>query len=102
MLIASSADLPHGVGHRPMKRPYFDHECTVIRFLDSIGQGGMGQVYKAKHRVMKRIVALKTLPSAATKSEQAVRRFHREVKVAGRLFQRQSDGAVEWNGRIRL
>lgn len=31
--------------------------------LDRIGQGRMGQVYKAQHRVMKRVVALKTLPS---------------------------------------
>ena len=53
--------------------------------LDRIGAGGMGQVYKAKHKVMERIVALKTLPPAATKLEAAVKRFHREVKVAARL-----------------
>ncbi len=53
--------------------------------LDRIGQGGMGQVYKAQHKVMKRVVALKTLPSAATKSEKAVQRFRREVEVAARL-----------------
>ena len=53
--------------------------------LDSIGAGGMGQVYKAEHRVMERIVALKTLPVAATKSERAIQRFHREMKVAARL-----------------
>ena len=53
--------------------------------LDRIGEGGMGQVYKAKHQVMERIVALKTLPGAAMKSDRAVQRFHREVKVAGRL-----------------
>ncbi|MFH1924024.1 MAG: serine/threonine-protein kinase, partial [Planctomycetota bacterium] len=53
--------------------------------LDRIGEGGMGQVYKAEHKVMKRVVALKTLPAAATKSERAVQRFHREVEVAARL-----------------
>jgi serine/threonine protein kinase len=53
--------------------------------LDRIGQGGMGQVFKARHKVMKREVAVKTLPAAATKSEQSVRRFHREVEVAARL-----------------
>jgi serine/threonine protein kinase len=30
--------------------------------LDRIGEGGMGQVYKAQHKVMERIVALKTFP----------------------------------------
>ena len=53
--------------------------------LDRIGEGGMGQVYKAQHKVMERVVALKTLPASATKSEKAVQRFHREVKVAARL-----------------
>ena len=53
--------------------------------LDRIGQGGMGQVYKAEHKVMKRVVALKTLPPEATKSDRAVKRFHREVEVAARL-----------------
>ena len=53
--------------------------------LDRIGAGGMGQVYKARHKVMERVVALKTLPPAATKLEAAVKRFHREVKVAARL-----------------
>ena len=45
----------------------------------------MGQVFKAQHKVMKRVVALKTLPASATKSERAVRRFHRVVEVAARL-----------------
>jgi len=53
--------------------------------LDRIGQGGMGQVFKAKHKVMDRVVALKTLPAAATSSELVVQRFHREVQVAARL-----------------
>ena len=53
--------------------------------LDRIGAGGMGQVYKARHKVMDRVVALKTLPPAATRLETAVKRFHREVKVAARL-----------------
>src|SRR5687768_17079222 len=32
--------------------------------LDRIGQGGMGQVFKVEHRRMKRIAALKVLPSS--------------------------------------
>ena len=49
----------------------------------------MGQVYKAEHKRMERVVALKTLPSAATKSPEAVqmppmaqmRRLHRTPKL---------------------
>ncbi|MCE9546537.1 MAG: protein kinase, partial [Planctomycetia bacterium] len=53
--------------------------------LDKLGAGGMGVVYKALHRRMKREVALKVLPEALTKAPDAVARFHREVEAAARL-----------------
>ncbi|HWB09542.1 MAG TPA: protein kinase [Pirellulales bacterium] len=53
--------------------------------LDKVGEGGMGQVFKAEHRRMKRIVALKLLPSHATSSKSLVDRFYKEVELAARL-----------------
>jgi serine/threonine protein kinase len=53
--------------------------------LAKIGAGGMGQVFKAQHRRMKRIVALKLLPEKLVHSPQAVERFRREVEAAGKL-----------------
>ena len=53
--------------------------------LDQIGAGGMGQVFKARHRTMDRLVALKTLPRKAMKDPEAVKRFHREVRAAAKL-----------------
>ena len=53
--------------------------------LEKIGAGGMGQVFKAQHRVMERIVAVKVLPAAMTKDQAAIARFHREVKAAAKL-----------------
>jgi serine/threonine protein kinase/WD40 repeat protein len=53
--------------------------------LDKLGEGGMGQVYKARHKRMDRVVALKVLPAAATKSPESVKRFQREVKAAAKL-----------------
>jgi serine/threonine protein kinase len=53
--------------------------------LDKIGQGGMGQVLKARHRTMERIVALKILPPKSVDSPEAVKRFRREVRAAARL-----------------
>jgi serine/threonine protein kinase len=53
--------------------------------LDRIGGGGMGQVYKAEHRKMERIVAIKILPPSTTRSKENLLRFEREVKAAARL-----------------
>ena len=53
--------------------------------LDRLGKGGMGEVYRARHRRMDRVVALKILPAAAMKQDWAVKRFRQEVKAAARL-----------------
>jgi serine/threonine protein kinase len=54
--------------------------------LEKLGQGGMGAVFKAQHRRMERLVAIKVLPSEATKSSEGLRRFHREVRAAAKLI----------------
>ena len=53
--------------------------------LAKIGAGGMGQVFKAQHRHMKRLVAIKLLPTALTKDDAAIKRFQREVEAAAKL-----------------
>lgn len=55
------------------------------RVLDRIGQGGMGVVYKAEHRLMRRVVALKVLLAQRLTEPEAVQRFYHEVEVAARL-----------------
>jgi len=53
--------------------------------MEKIGAGGMGQVFKARHRRMDRLVAVKLLPPAMTRDKAAIARFEREVKAAARL-----------------
>jgi hypothetical protein len=53
--------------------------------LEHLGAGGMGHVYRASHRWLKRIVALKVLREEIAKDDDAVRRFRREVEAVGRL-----------------
>ncbi len=48
--------------------------------IDSIGQGGMGQVFKAEHRLMGRIVAVKVLPRHRS-TPDAVASFLREIRA---------------------
>lgn len=57
-------------------------EYTVV---DKLGEGGMGVVLQAQHRYLKRTVALKVLHPSVTQSEEAVKRFHREVEAMARL-----------------
>jgi serine/threonine-protein kinase len=53
--------------------------------LDRLGAGGMGTVYKARHRRMKRVVAIKVLSRRVGQSERFVQRFQREVEAVARL-----------------
>jgi serine/threonine protein kinase len=53
--------------------------------FDEIGAGGMGRVYKAYHRRMDRMVALKVIKSETVGSTVAAQRFQQEVKMAARL-----------------
>tara|TARA_R110002072_G_C7978996_1_gene536043 strand:+ start:30959 stop:33493 length:2535 start_codon:yes stop_codon:yes gene_type:complete len=50
-----------------------------------LGRGGMGVVLKARHKRMKRYVAIKVLPSKMTKDKDAIARFQREVEAAAQL-----------------
>ncbi len=53
--------------------------------LDLLGEGGMGQVFKARHRRLDRIDALKVIRSETLQSPDALRRFQREARAAARL-----------------
>ncbi len=53
--------------------------------LDKIGQGGMGSVFKALHRHMRREVAIKVLHADLADSPDALERFRREMRAGGKL-----------------
>src|SRR5262249_17044618 len=53
--------------------------------LDLLGEGGMGRVYKARHRGMKRLVALKVIRRDMVSDAETVGRFYREMKLASQL-----------------
>ena len=60
-----------------------DHSrYRVIRLL---GSGGMGQVFEAEHRLMRRRVALKIIKPQWLRNSEAVSRFRREVQGAAKL-----------------
>ena len=53
--------------------------------LDKLGAGGMGVVFKARHRRLGRVVALKILPPSLARNPDLFLRFRREVDVAAKL-----------------
>jgi len=53
--------------------------------LDRLGIGAMGRVFKARHRLMDRLVALKVVLPVCATSKHSVARFFREMKIVGLL-----------------
>jgi eukaryotic-like serine/threonine-protein kinase len=53
--------------------------------LERIGEGGMGQVFKARHEKLQRIVALKLIRKEKLADPRALDRFQREARAAAQL-----------------
>ncbi len=53
--------------------------------LERLGEGGMGEVFKARHAKLDRIVAIKLIRTDHLPTKSAVRRFVRELRAVARL-----------------
>jgi serine/threonine protein kinase/CheY-like chemotaxis protein len=68
-----------------LKRRFDDLRIGIYDVLSQLGKGGMGTVYRARHRRMKREVALKVLSHEVSSQGSFVQRFQREVEVVAQL-----------------
>jgi eukaryotic-like serine/threonine-protein kinase len=55
------------------------------RILEKIGEGGMGEVYRAHDEHLDCDVAIKVLPLGSVSDESARKRFHKEARALSRL-----------------
>jgi tRNA A-37 threonylcarbamoyl transferase component Bud32 len=61
-------------------QPFRDYEI-----LERVGGGAMGTVFKARHRRLGRIVALKVLKPSLSRDDRYVERLRREARIVGSL-----------------
>lgn len=58
---------------------------TSYEFLEEIARGGMSVIYKARHRLMKKLVAIKMMDTKYAGDRVAVERFNIESQAISRL-----------------
>lgn len=71
----------------PPSTDFTDHSRSFGRYdlLDELGRGAMGVVYRARHRDLNRLVAVKMISSGQLAGRDLVDRFYQEARAAARL-----------------
>ena len=60
----------------------------TYEILEQVGQGGMGVVYKARHKFLDKLVAIKKIRPQREDQQRTLDRFLREMKVLASLQHR--------------
>src|SRR5262249_40153676 len=55
------------------------------KVLERLGSGGMGSVFLCEHKLMRRRVAVKVLPTAKAEDPSSLERFYREARAVAAL-----------------
>jgi eukaryotic-like serine/threonine-protein kinase len=65
--------------------PEIGQSLSHYSIVEKIGQGGMGEVYRAKDQKLGRDVAIKVLPEEFSRDADRIARFQREAKLLASL-----------------
>src|SRR5205823_3404327 len=81
----TTTESPGGAGrHRPTRAPLRLPDVPGYEVLEFIAAGGQGDVYRARHVLLRRVVALKILNQRA-EDDEVLARFSREGRLAALL-----------------
>src|SRR5262245_18868992 len=67
------------------REAYEAKQLGQYRLVERLGAGGMGEVYLAEHRMLKRPCAIKLIQPQRAGDPEALARFEREVQMTARL-----------------
>ena len=76
---------PDSVMEQPSIRLAAGRLFGGYQLVAKIGQGGMGEVYKARQVSLDRVVAIKILSKALYDNDEFIKRFEREAKAIARI-----------------
>jgi serine/threonine protein kinase len=90
---AGSSEINHSIptsatqqgGFVPPEPKELAEKFPQLEIIELLGQGGMGAVYKARQKLLDRVVALKILPPGIDAEPAFAKRFTREARALARL-----------------
>jgi len=85
MLTAAVATAAAHFVHRMRLEAEDARSYGQYRLLEEIGRGGMGVVYRAEHRMLKRPAAIKLIHSESAAQENEIKQFEQEVQISATL-----------------
>jgi tRNA A-37 threonylcarbamoyl transferase component Bud32 len=71
--------------HGLRMRAFEAEQAGSYELLEKLGEGGMGEVYRARHALLQRPTAVKLIREELLDSPTALKRFEREVRAASEL-----------------
>jgi tRNA A-37 threonylcarbamoyl transferase component Bud32 len=82
---AKAGTAPAGSKFQPAEVAELNAAFPQFEFVDLLGRGGMGTVYKARQKDLDRVVAVKVLPKELANAPGFAERFTREAKALAKL-----------------